>query len=88
MRLALLGRDPASAPLVRAFFLLTFLAGSASKFPQPRMPDEYRNHDPLGRSLETQCYKKTPLMQPTREEIASVQYLKHRLPQARCRPAH
>ena len=57
---------------------------SPRPFPQPRMPDEYRNQDPLARSLERRYSKKTPLMQPTREDSQTVQYRKHRLPQARC----
>jgi hypothetical protein len=32
------------------------------------MPDEDRNHDPLARLLKDVYGKKTPLMQPTREE--------------------
>jgi hypothetical protein len=48
-----------------------FLVRSASKLSSPRMPDDYRNLRPPGRSYEDRLKtvrKKTPLLQPTRED--------------------
>ena len=48
-----------------------FLVRSASNFPAPRTPEDYRNPDPR-REVRKRVNKKTPLLQPANDPIASI----------------